>query len=48
MTWTAALALALAILFKLLVTVSALLGIPPRAVRRLLMTAGLPPFDSRS
>jgi hypothetical protein len=48
MTWTAAFALTLAILFALLVIASMLLGIAPRAVRRLLMTAGFPPFDSRS
>jgi hypothetical protein len=47
MTWTAAFALTLAVLFAVLVVTSMLLGIAPRAVRRLLITAGFPPFDSR-
>jgi hypothetical protein len=48
MTWTAAFALTLATLFARLVIVSILIGIVPRAVRRLLTTTGFPSFNSRS
>jgi hypothetical protein len=48
MTWIAAFALTVAVLFALLVIALMLLEISPRAVRRLLMTTGFPPFDGRS
>jgi hypothetical protein len=48
MTWTAFITLTLAIVFAILAIASVLLCLASKAVRRLLMSSGFPPLNSRS